>query len=140
MTPTVDNPPHLLVPQDYPRSLITVKQVMGAIAQWVCRQSPYNSVNGVDQINLAVRQHAENWSEGFTDLRMEWFDSPFDLRNWLLEIFLKDLTCLMLNTPRKPRDKSNQTFIMRDNNPDHDFIDLHALAMNVALTCFKEAE
>lgn len=146
MTPVVLESPSNLPPQ-----LITEKFIYGHIARFVCTQSPYGSVQGVDNINRTIREAIDSgeygaWPDGFSDLRMRYFETFWDLENWLKSVLQHDLTCKMLNTPRKPRPHVDWMPFMNagifppiDNNPDYDFIDLDAMFRNVAIACFKEA-
>lgn len=147
MTPTILEDPL----RDGPPQLITEKFVYGNIARFVCTQSPYGSVQGVDNINRTIREAIHSgqygaWDDGFADLRMRYFKDVWELVHWLEEVLQFDLTCKMLNTSRKVRPKVDWMpfltagiFPPHDNNPDYDFIDLDAMYRNVAMACFREA-
>ncbi len=125
------------------RQLITEQYVFGHMAQWICRQSPYRTVQGVDAINRTLSDAMTDWNDGIFDLRMRWFETSWELVAWIEKALEHDLTAKMLNTPKHKRPPVNMDDLsdptIYSYAPEHDFIDLDALYRNVAFACFKEA-
>ena len=63
--------------------LVTDNSLCGALAMWVCRQHPYHSVSGVDDVTAVIRERAkaDGW-DGNDELRLSEFDTFRDLEKW----------------------------------------------------------
>ncbi len=117
---------------------ITINVLCAAMAYGVCRQSPYNSVDGVDTINRVLRARVGDWDSPDV-LPMRWFESPVELRKWM-EVALKDVPQLQQwNT--KVNGQDGHVFVSRYGGPeaDADFIDIDALLGNVAHLAWNES-
>lgn len=123
--------------KDNPIMLVTIKEVQGAIAKWVCRQSPYASVDGVDNVNRALAARIEDW-ELVGNLRMQRF-SFSGLNQWLKNQFRELPQTQQWNT----RSNGGQGMGMVDRYhttpADRDFIDIDALRRNVLNEIWSEA-
>ena len=122
--------------------LVTDKQLRGQLACWVCRQHPFHSVEGVDEVGALIDAAAENegWS-GDSELRMKRFTDCREVEAWLRNAIWDHPQMAKWNTPRKDNG-SDIAFVTRYSkpNPDYDFIDLSALVRNVALEAWRESE
>jgi hypothetical protein len=130
--------------------IVTMNQLQGALAMWVCRQSPYRSVGGVDAVTSALAVYALNepsssggdatWF-GPHECRMREFACEGDLRRWLVAAISMHPQMTVWNTPRN---NSNRSFVFASAHhapsPDNDFIDISALLRNVARTAWLECE
>ncbi len=104
-----------------PKSLVTINEIAGALAMWVCRQHPEHSVDGVDAVNHVLRrvtQQLPDWS-GPAGLRMKVFDGPDEVERFLWAVIGGLRQVIDWNTRQQPH---------------NDFIDIHALFRNVATT------
>lgn len=122
--------------------LITDKSLRGYLAMWVCRQHPYRSVAGVDEVGALIdaKAVAENWT-GNDELRMRLFADWREVEHWLRAAIGDHPQLTAWNTPKSER-KAEFVFVSRYNSiePEHDFIDISALLRNVALGVWREAE
>lgn len=128
--------------------IITLSQIHGNIAKWICRQSPYRSVAGVDEINRTISSAAVDW--GPSIFKMKEFANHNEIYQWLWSALQYDLTFKMLGTSKKTKPqlgyedmmahlKANNGRYAWDDDPDYSFIDLYALLANVATSCWEES-
>lgn len=120
-------------------ALIGLKQVLGSFADWAVRQSPYPYPENLEEAIGLLNAHAEQTffkdaTYGFQKCELR------ELRDWL-ESFIE-------NTPvvaawNVPKIDTGAEFRMVDRysepKADHDFIDLGALAKNIAHSCFIDS-
>lgn len=116
-------------------------QIVGAFAQWACRQSPYGVPEGLENVckylNASLESQAD-WKkmEGMVEV------SLCDISRWLQEILMDQgivqfdswNRCKVGSTP----DMKLVSAYSNEKNPDNDFIDLHALLRNVCITIRDE--
>lgn len=116
-------------------------QLRGHLAMWVARQSPYRSVDGVDDVGtlITTSTKANDWF-GPDDCRMRRFTDWRDLERWLRSAIGEHPQLTAWNTRRNGRD-GNQFISRYDTpSPDDDFIDIDALFRNVAIHAWRESE
>lgn len=122
--------------------LVTDNSLCGALAMWVCRQHPYHSVSGVDDVTAVIRERAkaDGW-DGNDELRLSEFDTFRDLEKWLQASIGQHPQMAIWNTP-KTGDVGPFKFVSRysAHNPETDFIDIDALLRNTALEAWREAK
>jgi hypothetical protein len=120
---------------------ITDNQLCGHLAMWVCRQHPYHSVAGVDDVGALIRAFAkmEGWIGG-DDLRMRRFADWRAVEKWLFIATAEHPQLLAWNTPRSG-EKGEFQFVSRYGGPPphESFIDIHALFRNVAREAWNES-
>lgn len=124
--------------------LITLKSVVGYIAMWATRQSPYLSPDKLTEVLRDFQFKVCQDSAFETHLGCGWLkldvQSPAShLRNILKE----HLLCIPEVSAWNKRKNGNQSpysFVSRYDkpNPDNDFIDLDALIGNIARSCMVE--
>ncbi len=121
---------------------ITDKQLRGHLAMAVCRQHPYRSVAGVDEVGALIdaRAKAEDWL-GTDELRMKDFADWLEVEKWLVSVMWDHPQLTAWNTP-KSQHGAQVVFSSRYGGPrpEDDFIDIHALVRNVALSAWREGE
>lgn len=121
---------------------ITDKQLRGHLAMWVCRQHPYRSVSGVDDVGALIdaRAKADEWL-GNDELRMKQFASWREVEGWLHSTICDHPQIQVWNTPKSGH---TQEFVFSSRyggpRPEDDFVDPHALVRNVALEAWRESE
>lgn len=122
--------------------LITLHCVQGHMAMWVCRQSPYQSLGGVEVINAVLHEKAATeWTEGVPSLLMRRFESWRDLENWLHSALDGHEQMTAWNTPKIDTGAPFMFTSRYDTpTPEYDFIDLDALLRNVARTSWAEMQ
>lgn len=124
--------------------LFTEGQLRGQLAMWVCRQSPYRSVDGVDVIGALITEatKANDWF-GPADCRMRHFDSWQALKAWLQKS-VGDSDHPQLTKWNTPRSGHGAEIVFSSQyggpSQDDDFIDIGALFHNVALQSWRESE
>lgn len=124
--------------------LLSLRQILGATAQWVVRQSPYIVPDNLTEIMQAVRLKFESQMPVIStvgDLRIVKLLSPHEVHDFI-DTLLKEVPEIEeLNTPKSRH--NGLLFVTRDsavNNPDDDFIDLDALARNIANSVIAEED
>lgn len=117
--------------------LVSIKDVTGATSMWATKQSPYKYPHRLgpamldleDALKIAFKfddMFAETTIEELRVKLIAIFESVEDIANW--------------NKPKIQTDNIVQGSISghHTTKPDYDFIDLHALARNVAHTIGRE--
>lgn len=117
--------------------IATVKDVCGALVKWAVRQSPYLVP---DNLGEAAKQFADNFVVGLLPDDDEYFRTNCSaLGRLVYQTFEK---CPLIQAWNSPK-VGNHTiaFVTRysEPSPDYDFIDLDALARNVAHDLTMEA-
>ena len=119
--------------------LITLSSLCGHMAQWVCRQHPYGSVGGVEEVNAWMIDMASRWQP--RDCPMREFGSRLELWQWLEKNLYAHPQMKIWNTPKSGHDREivgSSRFWSP--SPDDDFIDIDALLRNVGNSAWQEAE
>ena len=119
--------------------LVGRKQLLGVLAMWAVRQSPYPCPDNLHVVlqKLDVIWKARTW--GLLDFTQ--FRTLRHLENWLKEVLTR-MPEFMAWNERKNGDQSSLNFISRHDgrmDPDSDFIDLDALVRNVAMEVWRES-
>jgi hypothetical protein len=120
--------------------LITTNAIAGELASWAVQQSPYGWPDGLQQA-LADFNAAWPTDPDMADiLPMRHWNSYGDLYAALHNLFCNTPSIAAWNTPKSGHG-AQIVFSSRYDNPapDDDFIDLGALANNVARECWKDA-
>ena len=109
--------------------IITIKDVCGSLAKWVIRQSPYLVP---DDLSGAVHQFADNFCCSPPDEDGYFRTNCSDLHRLVRQAF--DKCPLIMNWNNPKIGGHTLVFVTRCSKPqpDYDFIDLDALARNVA--------
>lgn len=121
---------------------VSKNHVLGAVAMWAVRQSPYDVPDELETVlwKLSSEMDAtdlfekEGFSKGWGEL------TYYGVRE-LLDQKLKGIPEFMAWNERKNGNQSEYKFTSRydgPENPDDDFIDLDALIRNVANTIIRE--
>jgi len=115
------------------RILISESQLLGAIAKWGIRQSPYPYP---DNLEVVLRKVHDTVSEFFehADLGFIEFDTEDSVREFTHDA-LKDIPEWLEWNDRKNGNDAPFQFTSRydtKGNPDDDFIDLDAMIQNIA--------
>lgn len=112
--------------------LYSVDDIVGALAMWAIRQSPYPMPEGLEAAcsTLSI-DLVEIWDEreaelGFLDLSVK------DVEEMLLAAFKTNISIERWNERKNGREGMGFSSRYDKPSPDDDFIDLHALARNVA--------
>src|SRR3990167_3930830 len=81
--------------------LISDKQIRGHLAMAVCRQHPYRSVAGVDEVGALIDAKAkeEGWV-GDDEMRMRVFNDWREVAQWLRAVIWDHPQMLAWNTPK----------------------------------------
>lgn len=129
--------------------LITLSSILGQMSRWVVEQHPYNSAEGVDVINgklYLAATHDETWEEPTEGFIYKTFSSRRDIEDWMHFVLTNDKVLEDLNTPEicKADPSVSVKILFSDrysSTPiEYDFVDIHALLRNVAVSVWKDAE
>ncbi len=113
--------------------IITSNSVMGALAKWAVRQSPYHRPENLeivlDKFYALIKGELDDTPSKY----IKKFDSWKELYVWL-ESRLKSIPEFLLWNERKNGNQAPYGFSSRYDSPepDNDFIDLDALIRNIA--------
>lgn len=121
--------------------LVNESQLLGAVAKWGIRQSPYafpeNLLEVLDEFGQALKPDFIDESLGFKE-----FETEDELLKYLHSKLVK-IDAYWTWNERKNGNDAPPKFTSRydtDGNPDDDFIDLDALEQNVARELTLESE
>ncbi len=117
--------------------LLSIKDITGALSMWAVKQSPYSCPEKIEEAVEALGKRLATdleFSEIFTRITIE------NLRQYLCETFEKLPEIARWNEPKIQTGALFQgsCSMYHTAKPDYDFIDLGALARNVAHTCGME--
>lgn len=122
-----------------------IDQVVGAFAMWAVRQSPYpvpdNLTDNCKSLTDLMKEAIEDREQMAPDSDEEWFKSNHEwIEKTMLRLF-DQIPQIMEWNNRKNGNQASLGFSSRYDkpSPDNDFIDLHALARNIAHTLIREA-
>ncbi len=122
--------------------LFTATQIRAQMASWVCRQHPFHSVAGVDEVNALITadSHSDEWF-GPSDCRMRRFEDWRAVEKWLRSVVDGHPQLQLWNEPKSGH-ANTLVFSSRYGGPrpEDDFIDIDALLRNVALYSWRESE
>lgn len=121
----------------YTDILVGRKQLMGSLAMWAVRQSPYPCP---DNLHIVLQKLGTMWQQGVNDEYVTIPNMP-SLQNWLM-VRLERMPEFLAWNERKNGDQSQFAFTSRHDgkkDPDADFIDLDALVRNVAMEVWLES-
>lgn len=116
-----------------PYYLLDIKEVMGTVAMWAIRQSPYHCPENLEIVMERVSNSIE--PEKFI------FDTFFEIHpdylyNWINKTLKSIPEVISWNHSKKKRTLAD----LESKDPDFDFIDLDALVKNVYFTLKREEE
>lgn len=129
--------------------LITLSSILGQMSRWVVEQHPYNSAEGVDIINgklYLAATHDETWEEPIEGFIYKTFSSRAEIEDWMHFVLTNDKVLEDLNTPEICKTDPSVSFkiLFSDrysSTPiEYEFVDIHALLRNVAVSVWKDAE
>lgn len=111
---------------------ISRNRVLGELASWAVQQSPYPVP---EKLEIALSSFNSLWPRG----EYAQFESPTDLRFVVLSTMHMVEEIIAWNQRKNGRD--GPAFVSRysEPHPDNDFIDLDALARNIAMECWHAA-
>lgn len=122
--------------------LVSANDIIGQLALNAVKQHPYHAPEGlfdlVHEVSAACRR---DFKDGIKDFHTRWFESSRDLYLWVRSILPAEQPILRAwNTPRSGH--TDHVFVSRYGGPipDHDFIDIDALWMNVASGAWRDSE
>ena len=121
--------------RDQREHLFSVDDIVGALAMWAIRQSPYPVPTKLEEACLALHRVLEaEWSKREPELGFIRLCGN-EIESLLLECFKR---CPDIEAWNEPRSRHTEKFVTRSRfhqpAPDDDFIDLDALARNVSHT------
>lgn len=108
-------------------------EVAGTLAMWAIRQSPYDCPDNLELVVKAVRA---DWPCEIGPMK-EW-DSQDEIEECLQEITEQIPEFMLWNERKNGRDGMGFSSRYDQPTPDDDFIDLHALWRNVAMSLWKD--
>jgi len=118
--------------------LLSLKDITGSTAMWAIKQSPYPKPDNLEEALKYLRGYINSRLEfcelGFVSITIE------DLRKFLIKAYEETPEIAAWNEPKIETDNIFQGSSNRyhTTKPDYDFIDLHAMARNVAHACGME--
>lgn len=122
------------------RLLISTNSLAGMFASWAVQQSPYGVPDGLDK---AIRDFRASWpsDQGLRPIILaQYWNSYRELHDALYALFCETESIRVWN---EPKSKHGATMVLSSRYgrpaPDDDFIDLGALANNVAREAWKDA-
>lgn len=120
--------------------LITTNTIAGELASWAVQQSPYGCPDGLQQAIADFRAAWPSDPDMPPILAMKWWASYGELYQALYRLFCNTPSIAAWNQPKSGHG-AKIVFSSRYGGPepDDDFIDLGALANNVARECWKDA-
>lgn len=121
--------------------LLSEGQLLGAIAKWGIRQSPYHKPDNLEVVLDKVHQNTGEFFEK-ADLGFIGFTDENSVREFVHEA-LKEIPEWLAWNDRKNGNDAPMKFTSRydtKGNPDDDFIDLDAMIQNIALEVVLESE
>lgn len=121
--------------------IITINEICGALAMWVCRQHPFHSVEGVDSACSKLREAAEAYGFHPDILPMRQFTDCWEVEEFLWKVLNDSPETIAWNS-RKNGNDSPIGFVSSYDRvaPENDFIDISALFRNVAQQAWKDVE
>lgn len=124
--------------RDERKHLFSVGDIAGAVAMWAVRQSPYEAPENLTEAIKSLTQ-VLNEQIKFDDV-FHFAELTYDEIHSILQEHLEKVSVIMQwNEPRSGHDAPFVTSSRYHTpRPDDDFIDLDALARNVALTLTQE--
>jgi hypothetical protein len=122
------------------RPFIFTSDLLGYVAMWSTRQSPYLAPDGLTEVLSEFKKRADK--RGFETCQDFVFVEA--TRENLLKILKEDLLTLpqvLAWNERKNGNKARFSFVSRYGkpHPDNDFIDLDALTGNIIRSCLAHA-
>lgn len=116
------------------KTIISLNEVLGAIANWAVRQSPYICPDNLKEaLELFHNQWLEKFPPEVPTFSYAWFTDYPDLYNAIKQLCDTNPFILEWNN-RKNGNTAPYKFTSRyeyNNDPDDDFIDLDALVRNI---------
>lgn len=110
----------------YENLVVSKRRVMGELASWAVQQSPYPAPDNLYDALIAFHQ---KWPHG----DYQEFQNMHILEDEIFFVFEQIPEILVWNERKNGRDGMGFTSRYDEPSPDDDFIDLHALARNVAM-------
>lgn len=120
-----------------------MNEIKGAFAKWVCQQSPYHSVRGVDRFNTEFETYFINSGTNYLgNFHTKEFESDWEIIRFLDEFTKTNLITKLWNTPKRERQHLPSGMISKydEDDPDCDFIDIDALIRNVGMEVWRANE
>jgi hypothetical protein len=120
--------------------LITTNALAGELASWAVQQSPYGWPEGLEKALADFRAAWGSEPDMADILPMKYWENYGELYQALYELFCSTPSIAAWNEPKSGHG-AEIVFSDRYSGPapDDDFIDLGALANNVARECWKDA-
>lgn len=116
--------------QDETKYLVDENMLLGHIAMWAVRQSPYVMPDGLDCVLSTLKESRipKDWEGGVDSLRMKRFTFK-ELEVWIRENMFEHPSVEDWNKPKR---------LDAAPGPDHGFIDLYALCRNITGSVINE--
>lgn len=125
-----------------PSLLITRGDILGEIAGWAVRQSPYVAPDNLDEALEGLSAELDSmWTVTHQNFRAAYFSNQYDLCQTLVAAFQRVPQIVDWGKPKSAKDDTVMVFVSRYEkpHPDDDSIDLDALARNVAKDLWSDA-
>lgn len=122
--------------------IASVNDLMGEMARYAVLQSPYSIPEGLeqglDEFENALKKMLDGWK---CCLKFYYFDGRWELEDFVFKAIEKCPTIVAWNEPRKGKEQLFRGVSIHDGerDPDYDFVDLHALAGNIANVLYWKA-
>lgn len=119
--------------------LISSNDIIGHLSRWAVQQHPYKRPDGLfDLVGDVLNKARLSFNDGVPELPMRWFDSYQNLLEWIHGALDGHPILTAWNTPKSG---NADCFVSSFGGPkpENDFIDIHALWMNVARGAWHDA-
>lgn len=119
--------------------LITTNSIAGELASWAVQQSPYGCPEGLEQALTDFRAAWPTDEDMAEILPMRWWQNYDEIYRTLYALFCQTPSIEAWNHRKNGRDGPGFCSRYDQPSPDDDFIDLGALANNIAREVWKDA-
>lgn len=122
--------------------VVPLKAILGQIANWAIRQSPYTVPDELRECIEVLNSRMEPEAMVLGEMLYFEFQDMISMMQFLEGKFKGVEQIERWNTPRNGKSSSSGFVFVSTNHslhPDDDFIDIHALIRNVANDCIRES-
>lgn len=119
--------------------LLGQHDLLGTLAKWAIRQSPYHRPDGLEKVLDTVHSTSAEIFKGGSLGYIE-FNTVDELETFIRDQVVDIPELLAWNEPKNPSDAPFKFTSRYDtgDDPDNDFIDLDALISNIVRDCLRE--
>lgn len=128
-----------------PKLMVSIREVCGIFAKWACQQSPYGVPKDLAEATLYFKDQLFLAFGLYIEYNGDWIVIPHNAQvdvnsQWLyrkLNAIIENESFIQTKKWNEPENQDQQSryhrrYILSEEHPDDDFIDLSALSRNIA--------